>query len=234
MTNPTIFISYNRKDGALAKRIGAAFRDAGFAISAVRSSTTDPSALKQELVSKINNADCVVALISPNSIASKRCRAETGYATKRDKLIIPALVGGDEVPAQFEDAHYGLTDASDSDIQDFVAYVKDSLLLDEEDEDEFEELSDNLDDEEIDPGDRLMPSMDTLRQYQEETPPTPRRPRQAGSLWVAPGGGPSNFVLTLAVAVLILIGAVVVVLNLPEQGESATTPQTSQMDIPDG
>lgn len=237
MANPTIFISYNRKDGAMAKRIGAAFRDAGFAISAVRSSTTDPGALKQELVSKINAADCVVALISPNSLASRRFRAETGYATKREKLIVPALVGGKEVPAQFEDTHYGLVDASSNEVQDFVAYVRERLEPEEEEEEEigFDDLLDSLEDEEPDPGERLMPTADELRQYQEDaeakakertTPPEPRQ--TAGSLWTAPGGGPSNFVLTLAVAALIMVGAVVVVLNLPEQEESGQTQNTDQ------
>jgi nucleoside 2-deoxyribosyltransferase len=230
MANPTIFISYNRKDGAIARRIGAAFRDAGFAISAVRSSTTDADALKQELVRKINGADCVVALISPNSIASKRCRAETGYAAKRGKPIIAALVEGNEVPAQFREAHYPLTDASDHDIRDFVAHVKDRLQLDEEDEEEFEDLLGSLEEEEVDPGDRLMPSADDLRQYQREAtpapalPPTPRRRSQAGSLWVAPGGGPSNFVLTLVFAALILVVAVVVVINLPDEGPTVDIP----------
>ena len=130
MSGESIFISYVRKDGAAAKKIVVGLRKAGFTILAVKSSTTDPVELKKELSQKISRADCVFALISPNAMKTKRWQSEVRFATRREKLIVPVLIEGDEMPPEFEDDVYPLEDIDDE-LADLVGYVKD--LFDEDD-----------------------------------------------------------------------------------------------------
>jgi hypothetical protein len=198
--NESIFISYARKDGAAAKKIVGGLRKAGFKILAVKSSTTDPAELKKELAAKINRADCVLALISSDAMKTKRWHSEVRFATKRDKLIVPVLLEGDKMPPELEDDVYPLEDV-DGELAELVDYIQDLFDEDADDDDPFSVLDDDDDDEE----DARLAA-------------TPRKKAASGrSLWVAPGGGPSNFVLGLVVFILVVVVSVMGVMVMMDQ-----------------
>jgi len=164
----TLFMSFHRQDAAIAKRIALALREAGFTISALNPSQIHPTELKQELARRIESADGIVALISPNSVKSIRFGAETQYAARKQKPIFPIALAGTEIPAQFAADCYSPPALTDAAIADFVAQVQKRFSVSETDEaaDPF----DDLDDDEIRDDSRLLDKM-------------PKRPRSISDSW---------------------------------------------------
>ena len=216
----TLFLSFHKQDLATAKRIALALREADFAITTVSAKTTDPAALKQELADKISRADALIALISPDSAASRRFRAEANYATKRDKPVIPVLIAGDDIPPELADNCYDLTELGDDQLANFVASVGDRLSH-SGDEAEDQALF-AAPDAELRDDSRLRNEM-------------PKRKRQ-GSLLVSPSGGPSNLVLiSVAVVLAAVVALVALKSRIGQSGESnSASIANASANIPDG
>lgn len=98
-----MFISYARKDIALARRLHAALEGAG------RTAWIDwegipPSAdWWAEICSAIEAAQACVLLLTPRSVASVECQKEVDHALRQKKRLIP-LLADDVEPASVADA----------------------------------------------------------------------------------------------------------------------------------
>ena len=81
MTNPDIFLSYNREDAATAKRFADAFAAEGLNVwwdTALRSG----EAYDEVTEAALRGAKAVVVLWSPRSVASRWVRAEATIADR--------------------------------------------------------------------------------------------------------------------------------------------------------
>lgn len=62
--------------------------------------------LKGKIFSSIDNSDCVVALLSNNSVISPWVNQEIGYAYKSHKIIVPIVEKGVDVKGILESKEY--------------------------------------------------------------------------------------------------------------------------------
>jgi TolB-like protein/Tfp pilus assembly protein PilF len=100
MTNPDIFLSYNREDAATAKRFADAFSAEGLNVwwdTALRSG----EAYDEVTEAALRGAKAVVVLWSPRSVVSRWVRAEATIAD-RCKTLVPVTIEACERPIMFE------------------------------------------------------------------------------------------------------------------------------------
>jgi TolB-like protein/Tfp pilus assembly protein PilF len=100
MTQPDIFLSYNREDQATAKRFADAFAAEGLAVwwdTALRSG----EAYDEVTEAALRGAKAVVVLWSPRSVVSRWVRAEATIAD-RCKTLVPVTIEPCERPIMFE------------------------------------------------------------------------------------------------------------------------------------
>jgi TolB-like protein/Tfp pilus assembly protein PilF len=100
MTNPDIFLSYNREDAATAKRFADAFAAKGLDVwwdTALRSG----EAYDEVTEAALRGAKAVVVLWSPRSVVSRWVRAEATIAD-RCKTLVPVMIEACERPIMFE------------------------------------------------------------------------------------------------------------------------------------
>lgn len=84
-----LFISYSRRDAAFADRLDAALQDKGFKTLVDRSEIGAFEDWWDRLKALIAQADTVVYVISPDSIASRVCREEIAFAASLGKRFAP-------------------------------------------------------------------------------------------------------------------------------------------------
>lgn len=92
---PKLFISYSRRDIVLASNMAYAlnrkhYYDVWIDFDSLRGGTL----WEEELAKGIQQADCVVFLMSPDSVASPYCQAEIIHALKHGKTVVPVKVRG--------------------------------------------------------------------------------------------------------------------------------------------
>ena len=87
-----VFISYSRKDLAFADRLGAELKASGFEPLIDRSDIYVFEDWWKRIQELIANADTIVFVISPDSVASDICQKEVAYAAELNKRIAPVLV----------------------------------------------------------------------------------------------------------------------------------------------
>jgi TolB-like protein/Tfp pilus assembly protein PilF len=100
MTNPDIFLSYNREDAATAKRFADAFSAEGLEVwwdATLRSG----EAYDEVTEAALRGAKAVVVLWSPRSVVSRWVRAEATIAD-RCKTLVPVMIEPCERPIMFE------------------------------------------------------------------------------------------------------------------------------------
>jgi TolB-like protein/Tfp pilus assembly protein PilF len=100
MTQPDIFLSYNRDDAATAKRFADAFAAEGLNVwwdTALRSG----EAYDEVTEAALRGAKAVVVLWSPRSVVSRWVRAEATIAD-RCKTLVPVTIEPCERPIMFE------------------------------------------------------------------------------------------------------------------------------------
>jgi TolB-like protein/Tfp pilus assembly protein PilF len=100
MTNPDIFLSYNREDAATAKRFADAFAAEGLNVwwdATLRSG----EAYDEVTEAALRGAKAVVVLWSPRSVVSRWVRAEATIAD-RCKTLVPVTIEACERPIMFE------------------------------------------------------------------------------------------------------------------------------------
>jgi TolB-like protein len=127
MTQPDIFLSYNREDQAVAKRFAEAFAAEGLNVwwdTALRSG----EAYDEVTEAALRGAKAVVVLWSPRSVVSRWVRAEATIAD-RCKTLVPVMIEPCERPIMFEltqtaELSHWTGDATDRAWQSFLTDVR--------------------------------------------------------------------------------------------------------------
>lgn len=92
---PTIFISYSRKDLAIAEQIATDLKHLGLTVWQAKDFVHSFDDWQLAVEKTIQEVDYVIVLLSPDSKASEWVRRETLFARHLGKAIIPVLVRGD-------------------------------------------------------------------------------------------------------------------------------------------
>jgi hypothetical protein len=91
-----IFLSYSRKDRETMLRIRTDLRVSNISVWTDENLTPGTPLWRQAIENAIENACCIVIILSPDAKQSPWVQRELDYATTQDKPIIPLLVRGDE------------------------------------------------------------------------------------------------------------------------------------------
>jgi hypothetical protein len=95
-SNPGIFISYARKDGApLAQRLQRDLAKQGFDAWLDTQRLTGGATWTSEIERAIDKSQVLLALLTPGSYASEICRAEQVRSLRKGKRVIPLLAQPD-------------------------------------------------------------------------------------------------------------------------------------------
>src|SRR5271166_2160268 len=103
-----VFISYARIDGAeLAQRLQGDLRNQGYDAWLDKQRIRGGSSWTKEIETALDEADFVLALLTPGSYASEICRAEQLRSLRKGKCVIPLKAQrGTEIPLHLETKNY--------------------------------------------------------------------------------------------------------------------------------
>ena len=103
-----VFISYARIDGAeLAQRLQGDLRNQGYDAWLDKQRIRGGSSWTKEIETALDEADFVLALLTPGSYASEICRAEQLRSLRKGKCVIPLKAQrGAEIPLHLETKNY--------------------------------------------------------------------------------------------------------------------------------
>jgi hypothetical protein len=104
-----VFVSYSRKDSAFAEELVPGLELCGFDAYLDREDIAPGEPWEERLGRLIRDADTVVFVISPNSIASKHCEWEVAETVKLSKRLVPVVwqvVPDADVPEQLRRLNY--------------------------------------------------------------------------------------------------------------------------------
>lgn len=87
-----VFISYSRRDTAVADRLVSALEEAGFVVAIDRRDLPYGEEWQQELAHFIRASDTVVWLVSSASLASRWCHWELGEVQRTSKRLLPVAI----------------------------------------------------------------------------------------------------------------------------------------------
>lgn len=93
-----IFFSYSRFDSAFVLRLANDMRNAGAAVWLDQLDIEPGKRWDSEIEKVLVEADCVLAIISPKSLASENAMDEISYALEEKKKVIPVLLTNTETP----------------------------------------------------------------------------------------------------------------------------------------
>jgi hypothetical protein len=87
-----VFLSYSRKDREGAQRIADVLRERHFGVFKDTDDILPTEEWRGRLEQLIAEADTIVFLLSPSSVASEICAWEVEYATSLNKRIAPIVI----------------------------------------------------------------------------------------------------------------------------------------------
>jgi len=87
-----IFFSYSRYDSAFVLKLANDLRNAGFSVWLDQLDIPPGKHWDKEIEIALNNANCVLAIISPKSLASDNAMDEISYALEEKKRVIPVML----------------------------------------------------------------------------------------------------------------------------------------------
>jgi len=87
-----VFLSYSRRDRDEAQRVSQVLRERAFGVFRDTDDILPTEEWKHRLEQLIEEADTIVFLLSPNSVASDVCAWEVEYATSLNKRIAPIVI----------------------------------------------------------------------------------------------------------------------------------------------
>ena len=99
MPQHNVFMSYSRRDTEIMQRIRDDLAAAGISVWTDKGIPPGAPSWKVEIENAIREADCLVALFSPDAAQSRWVRAELDFADAQQKRVFPVLVGGDAANA---------------------------------------------------------------------------------------------------------------------------------------
>ncbi len=85
------FLSYAREDLLFVQRLTAALQDRNREVWVDLEDIAPSARWREEIRTGITEADAVVFVITPDSVASTICRTELDYATEQSKRLVPIL-----------------------------------------------------------------------------------------------------------------------------------------------
>ena len=98
-----VFISYSRKDIGFAKKLTGELQKGDLDFWVDWEGIPPTVDWMRQIEKGIEEADTFVFILSPDSIQSKVCREEIGYAVKNGKRLIPIVareITGEEAPPE--------------------------------------------------------------------------------------------------------------------------------------
>ena len=104
-----VFISYSRKDSYFAHDLVAGLRAAGFEPFVDRQDIAPGEDWEARLGKLIQSSDCIVFVLSPDSIASNRCIWELNHAETLSRRIVPVVcrsVESEQIPKKIAQLNY--------------------------------------------------------------------------------------------------------------------------------
>ena len=113
-----VFMSYSRTDTDMMHRITDSLRHAGLAVWTDEGIEAGSPSWKQALQTAIQDADCVVCVLSPDAAQSRWVREELDFADFHDKPIFLVHVRGEER----EVILFGFSTSQRIDLRDQTAY----------------------------------------------------------------------------------------------------------------
>lgn len=126
-----VFLSYSRKDAEIMRQLREQLSRRGLDVWTDEDLVPGTPLWRNAIESALNEAGCVVAIMSPQFKQSEWAEREMSYAAARNLLIIPVLVRGDKqdaVPLELAGAHYvDLRDNDSSVVQTLIATVRDHV-----------------------------------------------------------------------------------------------------------
>lgn len=93
-----IFFSYSRFDSAFTLRLASDLRNAGAIVWLDQLDIAPGNRWDSEIEKALTESDCVLAVISPKSLASDNAMDEISYALEEKKKVIPILLTNTETP----------------------------------------------------------------------------------------------------------------------------------------
>jgi len=87
-----LFVSYSRKDSAVARKLIQAFKDMGQDVWVDWEDIPPAVDWLEQIFRGIEGSDAFLFLISPDSVASEVCNVEVGRAAQNNKRVIPIVV----------------------------------------------------------------------------------------------------------------------------------------------
>jgi hypothetical protein len=96
--NDKIFFSYSRFDSAFVLRLASDLRNAGAGVWLDHLDISPGKRWDSEIEQALNEANCVLAILSPKSLASDNVMDEISYALEEKKKVIPVLLTSTETP----------------------------------------------------------------------------------------------------------------------------------------
>jgi hypothetical protein len=120
-----VFISYNTRDSALAKKLSEKLRARGHELTIDIDSLVPGQDWRTTLMSSLKEADGLVVLLTENSLHSPFVLSEIGAArafiqTSKKMFLLPVVVGGIEIPPVIGDLLAVRWDTSDAAAIDVV------------------------------------------------------------------------------------------------------------------
>ncbi len=97
-----IFISYSRKDCELTSTLTDRLNTAGHTVWVDNNSISGGQLWRESIVNAISSCQLFILLISPHSVKSSNVRKELDLADKKEKQIIPIVIGATEIPTSME------------------------------------------------------------------------------------------------------------------------------------
>jgi len=86
-----IFMSYARKDGGFALKLGQDLREAGVNIWIDQLDLKPGENWDDVTEEALDSCECLLLILSPTSVASKNVKDEIDFALEEDKRIVPVL-----------------------------------------------------------------------------------------------------------------------------------------------
>jgi len=93
------FVSYSRKDSEIVDRLVKKLEAAGFDVWIDRGGIQGGEQWMERIVNALDRSDAIIAVLSPNSVASHNVRTELSLAHEAEKRIIPADAKEVAIPA---------------------------------------------------------------------------------------------------------------------------------------
>lgn len=92
-----IFLSYSGKDTGIMQSVKYSLHDAGFQVWTIDIISPGTPSWRQVVEAAITGAECFVCILSPDSLRSRRVRAELDFAEMHRKPIYLILARGTEI-----------------------------------------------------------------------------------------------------------------------------------------